>query len=367
MAGLLTAMREQNPELAEQYARHYTAPNHYQDYLREILLGERNDGGGSPRIVVETGVSYGISSDRILATLDEIGIQERGLLYSVDPNPPAGVFEVSHPRWSKLKQLSTEALPFIYEHTGPWDIFLHDSDHEVWCQTFEYEVAWHFVRGGGLIMSDDTTWGSPIHGAWERFCKRYNLTPRNYGHCGVVRKPAATPGSPTTRMDHEFIRSVIDGATALADRALAEYKTHRTEIQPNLFVGTREAATALGADVPADWCCISVTEYRAKYGRGEELPNEPNGAMEFPFMLSGTADNTMLDRMAKVIHAQLAAGKKVLVHCVQAHERSPLAIAWYLAWTGERTMEDAYALVRSRHVETEDRMRWIGSLRPIRS
>lgn len=222
MGGLLTAMREQNPTLADDYARYYTASNHYQDYLREILLGERRD-GGSPRVVVETGVSYGISSDRILATLDEIGIPGHGLLYSVDSSPPAGVFEVSHPRWSKLRQMSTEALPFIYERTGPWDVFLHDSDHGVWCQTFEYEVAWHFVRGGGLIMSDDATWGVPPHRAWPNFCERHGLSYTTAGACVIARKAIATPGAPTTRMDATYIREVIEDARRLADRAERDY------------------------------------------------------------------------------------------------------------------------------------------------
>jgi len=223
MAGLLAAMHEQIPEHATRVAHYYNAPNHYQDHLREILLGECRD-GGSPRIIVETGVSWGISSDRILATLDEIGIPGHGLLYSIDPGPAYGVFETSHPRWSKLKQLSITALPFVYEHTGPWDVFLHDSDHEVWCQTFEYEVAWNFVRGGGLIMSDDITWGTPPHRAWEVFCSRHGMTYSMKGHCGIARKPIAAPGSPTTRVDREFIDGVIGVARQLADAAVAAYK-----------------------------------------------------------------------------------------------------------------------------------------------
>lgn len=222
MAGLLTAMREQFPNVAQEYARHFTAPNHYQDHLRDILLGERW-GGGSPRTVVETGVSYGISSDRILATLDDIGTPGHGTLYSIDCAPPAGIFEVSHPRWSKYKQMSTEALPAIYANTGPWDVFLHDSDHEVWCQTFEYEVAWHFVRGGGLIMSDDIPWGTPPHRAWGKFCDRYGLVYKMAGNCAVARKPNAIPGSPITRVDKPWIDQVIATARALADAALAAY------------------------------------------------------------------------------------------------------------------------------------------------
>lgn len=223
MAGLLDNMREQNPLRAQAISQYYTGPNHYQDHLRGVILGERRD-GGSVRTFVETGVSYGISSDRILATFDEIGYEGHGLLYSVDPTPPEGIFEVMHPRWSKYKEMSTTALPFIYEHTGPWDIFLHDSDHEVWCQTFEYEVAWHFVRGGGLIMSDDTVWGQPAHNAWANFCSRYQLTSMKYGNMEVVRKPAAAPGPPTTRMDKAWIDEMVDFAKQLADRALAAYR-----------------------------------------------------------------------------------------------------------------------------------------------
>jgi hypothetical protein len=222
MAGLLVAMREQNPTLASEYERYFTAPNHYQDHLREILLAERW-GGGSPRTVVETGVSYGISSDRILATLDEIGVEGHGLLHSIDSAPPAGIFEVSHHRWSKYRQMSTEALPEIYERTGPWDVFLHDSDHEVWCQTFEYEVAWHFVRAGGLILSDDIPWGTPPHRAWDRFCLRHGIQYAMAGHCAITRKPMGQAGSPTTRVDREWINQIVARARTLADAALIEY------------------------------------------------------------------------------------------------------------------------------------------------
>jgi hypothetical protein len=137
-----------------------------------------------------------------------------------------------------------------------------------------------------------------------------------------------------------------------------------TEIEPNLFVGTREDAAALGTAVPPDWCCISVTEYRAKYGRGEELPNEPSGALELPFMITGQADPVVLDRIAKLVGDQLRSGKRVLVHCVHAHERSPLAIMWYLAWTGRMTLEIAYTAVMAKHPSTENRLKWVDGVRP---
>jgi hypothetical protein len=133
-----------------------------------------------------------------------------------------------------------------------------------------------------------------------------------------------------------------------------------SEILSNLFVGTREDAEALGTAVPADWTCIAVTEYRARYGRKEELPHEPNGSIDMPFMRSGKADPVILDAIAETIWRSLLHGKKTLVHCVHAHERSPLAIAWYLVWAGlAPTIEVAYAAIVRVHPSTERRDRWL--------
>ena len=57
-----------------------------------------------------------------------------------------------------------------------------------------------------------------------------------------------------------------------------------TAILPNLFLGTREDAEALGERVPDNWTCISVTEYRSRYKCTEELPLEPIGSLDMPFM-----------------------------------------------------------------------------------
>lgn len=344
MPGLLAKMREQSLMFAEAYLHHYTAPNHYQDHLRGIILAE------TPSVVVETGVLHGVSSDRILEALDEIG---KGTLHSIDPSPPDGIFDVDHPRWTKYRTTSVDALLRVYEHTGAWDIFLHDSDHEVWCQTFEYELAWHFVRAGGLIMSDDTTWGypDPDHGAWDAFCDRHGVCAQMFGNMGVVRKPRTRERLPAA--------DVVAGARELADRALTNYQRLRvgmTEIEPNLFVGPSLAAGTLGPDVPPDWCVVSA----------ESDVGVPNGALVFPFAVSDSADNVMLDRAARAIDAQLKAGKKVLVYCAHARERSPLAVAWYLAWTGRLTMESAQRFVKGRHPSTEDRLHWLNGLRPVR-
>jgi hypothetical protein len=137
-----------------------------------------------------------------------------------------------------------------------------------------------------------------------------------------------------------------------------------TEIIPNLFVGTREDAEALGTHVPDDWACISVTEYRSRYRRAEELPREPIGSLDMPFMADWPggwhADPHKLDLIAETIWWKLQIGKKVLVHCIHAQERAPLATVWYLAWSGAApSLDRAYETVAKLHPRTERRDKWV--------
>ena len=142
-----------------------------------------------------------------------------------------------------------------------------------------------------------------------------------------------------------------------------------TEILPNLFVGTREDAEAIGEHVPDGWVCISVTEFRSRYGRKEELPYEPVGSLDLPFMTDHPngwhADPHKLDLIAETIALKLAAGKKVLVHCIHAQERAPLAVAWYLAWSGATpSVQSAYDTVAQLHLRTERRDAWLRDASP---
>jgi hypothetical protein len=137
-----------------------------------------------------------------------------------------------------------------------------------------------------------------------------------------------------------------------------------TTILPNLFVGTREDAEALGARLPDDWACISVTEYRSRYKRTEELPLEPIGSLDMPFMVDWPdgwhADPHKLDLIAETIWWKLQIGKKVLIHCIHAQERAPLTAVWYLVWSGAApTIARAYEMVAKLHPRTERRDKWI--------
>jgi hypothetical protein len=146
------------------------------------------------------------------------------------------------------------------------------------------------------------------------------------------------------------------------------------EIVQDLFVGSREDAEAFGPRVPDDWACVSVTEYRSRYKRTEELPREPDGSLDMPFMTDVPdgwhADRHKLDLIAETIWWRLQVGKKVLVHCIHAQERSPIAVAWYLAWSGDApSLARAYEVVAKLHPRTERRDKWLrdavpGKLRP---
>ncbi len=136
----------------------------------------------------------------------------------------------------------------------------------------------------------------------------------------------------------------------------------RTEIVPGLFVGDRYAAEDMGAVVPRGWHCISVTEYDGTHDRKNEIPNEPVGSKSYPFMrLHNPERIAMLDAIADEIQKFRFADKRVLVHCVQAKERSPLAIAWYLVrYHYARDLNAAYAMVIEKHPRAERRDAWVG-------
>ncbi len=146
----------------------------YQAELGQFILENK------PEIIVETG--SGVSTLFILHALDRLG---KGHLYSIDPQPFCE-FEVIHPRYTLIKKKSFEALAELYLMTGQWDLFLHDSDHWIETQTFEYLTAHDFVKTNGWIFSDDYEWDA--HFAWKRFCDTFKLNPFLLGGIQGVQK-----------------------------------------------------------------------------------------------------------------------------------------------------------------------------------
>jgi protein-tyrosine phosphatase len=115
------------------------------------------------------------------------------------------------------------------------------------------------------------------------------------------------------------------------------------EIIANLFVGDLQDAARF------DGIIISVLP--------ELLESEPKRAILMPFMANGRAT---LDSTAAVIDAALERNQRVLVHCEEGCERAPLVVAWFLKTRRGMTLDEAYALMKSRRPIVQDRRRWLG-------
>jgi hypothetical protein len=116
-----------------------------------------------------------------------------------------------------------------------------------------------------------------------------------------------------------------------------------SEIIQNLFVGDMQDAARF------DGMIISVLP--------DALDAEPSRAIRIPFLANGRAT---LDTTASLIDAALALNMRVLVHCEEGCERAPLAIAWFLRTRRAMTLDQAYALLRSKRPIIKDRRTWLG-------
>jgi protein-tyrosine phosphatase len=116
-----------------------------------------------------------------------------------------------------------------------------------------------------------------------------------------------------------------------------------SEIIPGLFVGDLQDAQKF------DGTIISVLP---------DVPeNEPPQAIHLPFLAEGVAS---LDKTAALIDDELAQAHRVLVHCEEGCERAPLVVAWFLKNRRGMTLDEAYALLKSRRPMVVDRRRWLG-------
>lgn len=116
-----------------------------------------------PKIIVETGISDGMSSYIILKALGRLG---SGKLYSIDL-PSAGkpqvinrkpgwiVPEIYKSFWEVYLGKSKRVLPRIASKIDHVDIFLHDSEHTYKNMLYEFRWAVNLANDGTLILSDD--------------------------------------------------------------------------------------------------------------------------------------------------------------------------------------------------------------------
>jgi len=132
----------------------------------------------SPKIVVETGVAYGITTGFVLQALGE---NKRGRLWSLDLPPLApdadlftGLFVPQDLRkiWTLQRGASRRRLPELLERLGSIDLFIHDSLHTYANMTWEFQTVWPHLRAGGVLISDDVG----EHSAFSDFASKVDPT-----------------------------------------------------------------------------------------------------------------------------------------------------------------------------------------------
>lgn len=127
-----------------------------------------------PDVVVETGVAHGVTSRFILEALL---LNRAGNLWSVDLPPfnPVTRQEVGiavddpalRERWTYIAGTSRRRLPPLLSQLRRIDLFIHDSMHSERNVAFELELAWRYLRPGGVMIVDDID-SNPAFG---KFCE----------------------------------------------------------------------------------------------------------------------------------------------------------------------------------------------------
>jgi len=114
-----------------------------------------------PKVIVETGVCYGVTSSYLLHTL-ETGPE--GHLHSIDLPPLSQngdsylgwlVPEELRTRWTLHRGTSRRLLPPVLAKLGCVDLFVHDSLHTYGNMKREFTATWPALRAGGVLISDD--------------------------------------------------------------------------------------------------------------------------------------------------------------------------------------------------------------------
>ena len=119
-----------------------------------------------PKVVIETGVCYGVTSAHVLQALEA---NQEGHLQSIDL-PPLGKDADKHVgrlipgnlrrRWTLHRGVSGRILPSLLQQIGCLDLFIHDSLHTFGNMKMEFSLAWPALRPGGLLIADDVE-GNP--------------------------------------------------------------------------------------------------------------------------------------------------------------------------------------------------------------
>jgi predicted O-methyltransferase YrrM len=151
-----------------------------------------------PKVVIETGVAYGVTSAFVLQAL---AVNGNGELWSIDL-PPLGRDAQEYvgalvpielrDRWHLRRGVSRRLLPGIVEEAGTIDMFIHDSLHTHSNMQWEFETVWPFLRPGGLLIADDIENNGAFGDFAEKVAPSSAIVIEEQGKgslLGVLRKP----------------------------------------------------------------------------------------------------------------------------------------------------------------------------------
>jgi len=120
-----------------------------------------------PQIVVETGVANGVSSSYLLLAIQKNGT---GHLHSIEVGDSSVILKGQPPGWlvPKVLQahwtlhigLSESILPGLLKGLPALNLFVHDSLHTYEHMMLEFELAFPYLKAGGLLLADDAMWNS---------------------------------------------------------------------------------------------------------------------------------------------------------------------------------------------------------------
>ena len=166
-----------------------------------------------PRVLVETGVCNGFST---VVLLEAIAANRCGHLYSIDLPEFAGrgpsadlwngkggavVPEGEMPGWLVPAALrlnwtlrlgrSVDVLPSLLRELGSLDFFLHDSEHSLENQLFEFRAAFAHLGPEGLLACSDLNWSGAFDQFWSAVRREARCTFVDPDLALVVRRDSA--------------------------------------------------------------------------------------------------------------------------------------------------------------------------------